>query len=224
MSIHPVRHPGDRTATPSVSPLALTSPLKEILPLAALLILAPLLLAAPASAHHVMGLFRLSPGPLAGILSGLGHPLLGPDHLLFLLAVGLVALRARLAWVMALLATGLAASGVGLALPGLPGAETFVALSLVAVGLVLLDRLPRWVLIPAIALHGYVLSEAVVGWESTPVVFYLLGLFLSQATLLMLAVTLVRRWAAGITPGRRGLLAGLLIGVGAAFTWSTLVP
>jgi len=188
------------------------------------LLLAPLLLAAPASAHHVMGLFRLSPGPLAGILSGLGHPLLGPDHLLFLLSVGLVAFRARLAWVMALLATGLAASGVGLALPGLPGAEALVALSLVAVGLVLLDRLPRWVLLPAIALHGYVLSGAVNGWESTPVAFYLLGLFLSQGTLLLLAVTLVRRWSAAFNPGRQRLLAGLLIGVGAAFTWSTLVP
>jgi urease accessory protein len=171
-----------------------------------------------------MGLFRLSPGPLAGILSGLGHPLLGPDHLLFLLSVGLVALRARLVWVLALLATGLAASGVGLALPGLPGAEALVALSLVAVGLVLLDRLPHWVLLPAIALHGYVLSSAVIGWGSTPIAFYLLGLFLSQGALLLVAVTLVRRWTAGYPAARRGLLAGLLIGLGAAFTWSTLVP
>ena len=206
--------PRGRTVSPPVALLCLTG----------LLVLAPLLLAAPASAHHVMGLFRLSPGPLAGILSGLGHPLLGPDHLLFLLSVGLVALRARLAWVMGLLATGLAASGVGLALPGLPGAEGLVALSLVAVGLVLLDRLPRWVLLPAIALHGYVLSSAVIGWGSTPIAFYLLGLFLSQGALLLVAVTLVRRWSAGIPAARQGLMAGLLIGVGAAFTWSTLVP
>jgi urease accessory protein len=214
MSSLPVPRPGGRTAAPPVT----------LLWLASLLVLPPLILAAPASAHHVMGLFRLTPGPLAGILSGLGHPLLGPDHLLFLLSVGLVALRARLAWVMALLATGLAASGVGLALPGLPGAEALVALSLVAVGLVLLDRLPRWVLLPAIALHGYVLSGSVIGWESTPVAFYLFGLFLSQATLLVLSVTLVRRWAAGITTGSQRLLAGMLIGVGAALTWSTLVP
>lgn len=210
----PVLRHGGRTAAPPAT----------LLWLASLLVLAPMVLAAPASAHHVMGLFRLSPGPLAGILSGLGHPLLGPDHLLFLLSVGLVALRARLAWVMGLLATGLAASGVGLALPGLPGADALVALSLVAVGLVLLDRLPRWVLLPAIALHGYVLSSAVIGWGSTPIAFYLLGLFLSQGALLLLAVTVVRGWSTGFPAARQGLLAGLLIGVGAAFTWSTLVP
>ena len=216
--------PGGWTAQPPGRRPAHSSPLKAILLPAGLLLLAPLVLATPASAHHVMDLFRLSPGPLTGILSGLGHPLLGPDHLLFLLSVGLVALRARLAWVMALLATGLAASGLGLALPGLPGAEALVALSLVAVGLVLLNRLPRWVLLPAIALHGYVLSGAVIGWGSTPIAFYLLGLFLSQGTLLLLAVTLVRRWSAGFPAPRQRLLAGLLIGVGAAFTWSTLVP
>jgi len=47
--------------------------------------------AAPASAHHLMELFHLNKvTPLAGLLSGIGHPLLGPDHLLFLLALGLV--------------------------------------------------------------------------------------------------------------------------------------
>jgi urease accessory protein len=187
------------------------------------LLLLPLL-AAPASAHHLMGMFRLTPGPMAGFLSGLGHPLLGADHLLFLLSVGLVGLRARLAWGSGLLAAGLAASAFGLLVPGLPGAEALVALSLVAVGFVLLDRLPRWVLLPAVALHGYVLSEAVIGWEATPIAFYLLGLFLSQGALLLLAVTLVRRWSAACPAGRGRLLAGLLIGVGSAFTWTTLVP
>lgn len=72
----------------------------------------------------------------------MGHPLLGPDHLLFLLALGLVGLRQSGRWLIGLLATGLAASGLGLLLPGLPGAETLVALSLVLVGLVLLNRAP----------------------------------------------------------------------------------
>ncbi|NDF00541.1 MAG: urease accessory protein UreJ, partial [Verrucomicrobia bacterium] len=52
---------------------------------------AALLLPAPASAHHAMAFLHMQPGPLAGIVSGLMHPVLGPDHLLFLLAIGLVA-------------------------------------------------------------------------------------------------------------------------------------
>ena len=140
---------------------------------ASLALLSPLalaLLAAPASAHHLMELFhQTAPTPLAGFLSGLGHPLLGPDHLLFLLALGLVGLRHSGRWTLALLVTGLTASGLGLRFPGLPAADALVALSLALVGLVLCERLPRWLLLPAFALHGYVLSAAVIGWEATPV-------------------------------------------------------
>ncbi|MCP9850557.1 HupE/UreJ family protein [Cyanobium sp. Morenito 9A2] len=187
----------------------------------------PLLLllgAAPVSAHHLMGLFQLKPGPLAGILSGLGHPVLGPDHLLFLLALGLAGLQQPRRWLVGLLATGLAASGLGLWLPGLPGAEVLVALSLVAVGLVLNGRLPRSILVPAFALHGYVLSAAVLGWEPTPIAFYLLGLLISQALLLTAAVTLVRRWGSRLSPADTKLAAGVLIGIGASLAWTTVVP
>ena len=44
-----------------------------------------------------------------------------------------------------------------------------MTLSLVAVGLVLFDRLPAAVLLPAFALHGYALSASVLGWTSAPV-------------------------------------------------------
>lgn len=183
-----------------------------------------LLAAAPASAHHLMDAFQLTPSPLSGLLSGLGHPLLGPDHLLFLLALGLVGLQRPTRWVLGLLATGLAASLLGLALPGLPGAEVLVALSLVVVGLVQLGLLPAALLLPAFALHGYVLSDAVLGWEPAPVGFYLLGLLISQGLLLAGSLTLVRRWAAGLSGANLRLAAGVLIGVGASFTWTALVP
>ena len=35
-----------------------------------------------------------------GLLSGIGHPLLGPDHLLFLLAIAFIGLKRPLAWVL----------------------------------------------------------------------------------------------------------------------------
>ena len=191
---------------------------------AALLLLSELLFGAPASAHHLMGLFHLSPSPFSGLVSGLAHPLLGPDHLLFLLALGLVGLQKRLSWMVGLLATGLAGSVLGLALPGIPLAEPLVALSLVVVGLVLLQRLPALLLVPAFALHGYVLSGSVIGWEQSPIAFYLVGLLISQGLLLTTALTLVRRWGTGLSPAQLRLTAGILIGVGSSFAWSALVP
>lgn len=183
-----------------------------------------LLFAAPASAHHLIHLFQLTPSPLTGLVSGLAHPLFGPDHLLFLLALGLVGLQKQLSWVLGLLATGLAGSCLGLALPGIPLAEPLVALSLVVVGLVLLDRLPALLLVPAFALHGYVLSAAVIGWEQSPIAFYLVGLLVSQGLLLTTSLTLVCRWGTGLSASQLRLTAGILIGVGSSFAWSALVP
>lgn len=188
-----------------------------------LLLLTLVLLAPAAQAHHLMELLHLQPTPISGLLSGLAHPLLGPDHLLFLLALALVGLQRRRSWMLALLATGLLGSGLGLVAPGLPGSEALVSLSLVAVGLVLFERLPAPVLLPAFALHGYALSAAVLGWTSTPVAFYLLGLLISQGALLLLSLTALRQLAERLALPTRHVLAGCLIGIGSAWTWSALV-
>ena len=185
---------------------------------------AALLLAGPASAHHLMGFFHLEPTPLSGLISGLMHPILGPDHLLFLLAIGLVGLQRPRTWVVALLACGLLGAGLGLVTPGLAAVEPLVALSLVGTGLVLAGRLPAAVLVPSIALHGYALSGSVIGWEATPIAFYLIGLLISQAGLLTLGLTLVNRWGRQLSSSARSTLTGLLIGIGLAFTWSSVIP
>ena len=191
-----------------------------VLALAALGLLIP----EPASAHHLMELFRLTPGPLAGLLSGLGHPLLGPDHLLFLLSVGLVAWSRPWGWVLALLAAGLGGNALGLLLPQLPGLELLVALSLVATGLVVAGRWPAVVLIPLYVFHGAALSGAVIGWEATPIACYLLGLLVSQSLLLLLAFTVVRGWRSIASVQAINLVAGLFIGLGLAFSWTALIP
>src|SRR4051812_36434139 len=100
------------------------------------LTLAGLVAATPALAHHVMD--GQTPSTFVqGLLSGLGHPVIGFDHLAALIGVGLVASRfARgLAlpafWVVAM------AAGVGLHLASadLPHAELLVALSVVIIGI-----------------------------------------------------------------------------------------
>ena len=182
-----------------------------------------LLMAGPALAHHPMEAMHLVPNAFTGLLSGLAHPLLGPDHLLFLVALALVGLQRSGRWMLTLLAVGLAGTALGLAWPGLPAAELLVSLTLVVEGLVVLRRLPQMLLLPAFALHGYVLSSTVFGWESTPIATYLLGLLLSQGALLLLALVSLRGLAQRLDGQGRTLLAGSLIGIGAAFSWTALV-
>ena len=182
-----------------------------------------LLSAAPALAHHPMESLGMEPSSISGLLSGLAHPLLGPDHLLFLLALALVGLKRSMRWTLGLLVVGLASSAVGLWLPGLPAAEALVSLSLVLEGLVIAGRLPALTLIPAFALHGYVLSASVIGWESTPIAFYFFGLLLSQALVLTASLVALRRLALDLQPVTKIALAWVLVGIGAAFTWTALV-
>ncbi len=179
-----------------------------------------LLIALPGQAHHLVEVTQLSPTVWNGLLSGLAHPVLGPDHLLFLLALTLLGLRQRRRWLLALLAVGLLGSAAGLLLPALPAAELILAATLGLEALVLLGHLPAVVLLPAMALHGFVLSAAVLGWSAMPVASYLVGLMLSQAALLLVALALLtpaadrlsrsvnrRRWLAAALFALAGSLA-----------------
>ena len=181
------------------------------------------LLPEAAHAHHLMHLLHLKPTPLSGFISGLAHPVFGPDHLLFLLALSLVGLRHRSRWMLGLLATGLAGSVLGLVLPGLPATEALVSLTLVLVALILLRDGDRRLLLPAFALHGYALSSTVLGWNPAPVAFYLLGLLVSQGSLLVFALGILRHRAERWSSISRSTIAAVLLGLGAAWTWSALV-
>lgn len=164
-----------------------------------------------AHAHHVVDITGLQPTVVNGLLSGLAHPVIGPDHLLFLLALSLLGLQQRSRWMLLLLTVGLAGSAAGLVLPGLPQAELLVAATLAVVGGVLLGVLPGVLVVPAMALHGYVLSEAVLGWTAMPLVSYLVGLLLSQGLLLLVALQLLRPLAERLSrTGRRWFALGLL--------------
>src|SRR5215218_6836998 len=84
----------------------------------AAVLLAVLAMAAePAFAHHVMG--GSTPSTFGqGLLSGLGHPIIGIDHLAFLVAVGVVVGLARLNLVLPLVFVGASAVGVLLHVKG----------------------------------------------------------------------------------------------------------
>jgi urease accessory protein len=157
-----------------------------------LTIAASALAASPAAAHHPNG--GMTPASfMDGLLSGLGHPVIGMDHLAFLLALALVAGLAgwgagrALVFVLGSLA-GVLSAWMGLALPG---AEVLVALSVLGVGAALVAGLDlpsrAWAALLALAglAHGQAFAEAVIGAEATPVLAYLLGLALVQGALVL---------------------------------------
>jgi urease accessory protein len=156
--------------------------------------------AAPAAAHHVMG-GRTPATFFEGLLSGLGHPIIGPEHLAFLIAVGLIVGAAGLSLTLPALYVIAMAVGVALHVSGMsvPASEMAIGLSvLLAGGLILLKGpLPRfaWGLLFAAAglFHGYAFGESIAGAERTPLGAYLLGLVLIQTTLILGITVLVRR-------------------------------
>ena len=122
------------------------------------LVIAMMVLATPALAHtgHT---------EVATFRDGLLHPLLGLDHVLAMVAVGLwagiVGGRALLAWPASFVIAMVAGGVLGTALPGLPLIEPGIALSVVVLGALVAFgwRLPTMVGVALCAafgmMHGY---------------------------------------------------------------------
>ena len=183
--------------------------------------------ASPALAHHPFeGVAATELNPLQGLISGIGHPLLGADHLLFLVAIVFLGLRQPVRWVLPLLAAGLGGSLLTqvLALPESFSAfaEAGVSLSLALEGLIALGVLPAQLLFPLVALHGYLLGGMIVGAEPTPLLAYGFGLFLAQGSVLLLSTTLSRHVGALLGDQGRRLVAFLWVGLGVALAWSAI--
>ncbi|NKE46158.1 urease accessory protein UreJ [Roseomonas frigidaquae] len=182
------------------------------------------LLALPgaALAHHPMG--GEVPSTLwHGLASGLAHPVIGPDHLAFLLAIGLVAglagwgLARPMLFVLASLA-GVAAAWLGLLLPAV---EWIVAATVLAAGAALLAGravpVAAWMALLAVAgiAHGQAYAAELLGAEATPILGYLIGLAVVQGALVALVAWLARQvpgLAAGPVPRLVGA-AVLAVGV-----------
>ncbi len=133
-----------------------------------MLTLGSMLLAAPASAHHAMGGATPSNG-WEGLLSGLAHPVIGFDHLAFVVAAGLIAARHRRgAFIpIAFVAASLVGTGVHVLAWNLPAPELGIALSVLLIGALLVARresLPISLGLAALAgiFHGYAYGESIV--------------------------------------------------------------
>jgi urease accessory protein len=168
------------------------------------------MLAVAAQAHHPMG--GEAPRTMwQGLLSGIGHPVIGPDHLAFVVGVGLLAAIAGYGLMLPALFVGAMTLGLGLHVAGVavPYAEVMLAVSVVLIGIAVLR--PReggglWVegglFALAGVLHGQAFAEAVIGAETGPVLAYIVGLAGTQLAIAAGAYLLARA-----TPGHAAVLA-----------------
>ena len=151
-----------------------------------------LIFAPGAIAHHPLG-GKLPANFFEGIMSGFGHPVIGFDHLAFIIASGLIAVgiaRGILIPVAFVIATGIGAL-IHLQAINLPMPEIIIAASVAVFGILLFignkqTKAANYTLVVAglAALagifHGYAYGEGIFGAEPTPLVAYLLGFMAIQ--------------------------------------------
>lgn len=192
--------------------------------------LAPLpLLAAsivPAFAHHMEG-GQLPGSFMAGMLSGIGHPIIGLDHFAFIAGVGIASafLPRGVTAIIAFVAATIAGCALHLRGMTLPGAEIVVSGSVLLVGAAIMSgramptMLAAFVFALAGLFHGYAYGEAIFGAEQTPAAAYLIGFAAIQTAIAAAAMRITKGLAsvrmASATPAR---LAGAVIaGIGLTF-------
>jgi urease accessory protein len=141
----------------------------------------------PAFAHHVMG-GELPSTLWQGLLSGLGHPIIGIDHFGFIVGVGLTSyLIGRIALLPLLFVAG-TVLGCFVHLEGLdlPWSDAAIAFSLVVLAVIagMQARIPIGLVailfFASGILHGYAYGESIVGAETTPLGAYVVGFGLIQ--------------------------------------------
>lgn len=173
----------------------------------------------PASAHHPTG-SRTPSTFVEGLLSGIGHPVLGPDHLAFIIAIGIAAGMLRSG--AALIAGFIAASTAGVLLHvtrlDVPMVEPMVALTVVLAGLLIMIRGSAgqavWMALATAAglFHGYAFGESIVGAERDVIGAYLIGIALVTSAIAGAVMLSSRRLLAGKAEAARyaGVTGGAL--------------
>ncbi|MEX2616528.1 MAG: HupE/UreJ family protein [Alphaproteobacteria bacterium] len=180
----------------------------------------------PALAHHAMG-GEVPETLFTGFVSGLAHPVIGIDHLAFIIAMGLAAAFTpkRFMTPLAFVAATLAGCGLLLAGIALPLAEIVITGSVVLVGAMVLSgrRFPAggYVALFAIAglFHGWAYGASILGAEATPLAAYLTGFAAIQYAIALGVMAMTRTlWRAADPSAIAPRLTGaLMAGIGFAF-------
>lgn len=156
---------------------------------------------APAFAHHPTG-GKLPVSFGQGFVSGLGHPVIGIDHLAFVIAIGLLAaLSTNLGMMIPTAFVIATAVGTGIHLQNinLPTPELIISASVLLVGIFLAQKNQvNWSLLAVISaiagiFHGYAYGESIVGAETSALGAYLLGFCLIQLGIAAIAFYLGKK-------------------------------
>ena len=151
-----------------------------------------------AYAHHPND-YKLPDSFAEGLLSGFGHPVIGPDHLAFIIGIGLLSyiVKQRLTIPLIFIASTIIGTVIHLNSIDIPQSEMLVASSLILLGLLLVTRQYKKPLIMMLALagilHGYAYGESIVGAEATPLAAYFFG-FAAIQFLLAYLVSFTSQW------------------------------
>lgn len=182
-------------------------------------------------AHHLMG-GHLPVTVAQGLLSGLGHPVIGIDHFAAVVAVGCLAAAHRAGPALAVAFVVAMMGGVMLHLHGttVPAAELLVAATVLMLGAVLLRR-PHLPVAAALGLfvlaglvHGYALGESIFGAERSPLLAYLVGLAAIQSAVALAAMALARAAMRAADVVKLRFVGAGVAGVGLALLAQQLIP
>jgi urease accessory protein len=181
----------------------------------------------PAMAHHPMG--GAMPSTFTqGLLSGIGHPVIGFDHLAFIIGVGIAAAFLKMRYMLPLAFIGATIAGCLLtAVMGvtLPFREVVIAASVALIGVLVMSgksmepKLLGGLFAMAGLFHGAAYAGAVIGAEATPIVSYLIGFSLIQFAIAAGAGWMAREFTKATSSlAMEPRLAGAIVmGVGATF-------
>lgn len=197
----------------------------------ATLVLGSLLVASPAWAHHVMG-GRQAATFGEGLLSGLGHPVIGVDHFAAVLAIGCLAAAHRSGGALVVGYIVAMMCGVGVHLFGatVPASELLVALTVLGLGAVVVTRrgLPIGAALALFAIvgliHGYALGESIYGAERTPLVAYLIGLAVVQSAIALGAMVAAKAAMRRADSVMVRLVGAGVVGAGVVILMGQIIP
>jgi urease accessory protein len=154
--------------------------LKTLVAAAAVVVVLPF--AQPVFAHHVMG-GELPSTVWHGLLSGLGHPIIGIDHFAFTVGVGMMSYLAGRIVLLPLLFVAGSVLGCFIHIQGfdLPWPEPTIGLTVAAAAAIVAtrSRIPIVLLVLLFGIagvfHGYAYGESIVGAQTTPLSAYVIG-------------------------------------------------
>ncbi len=196
--------------------------------------------ASDASAHHPWDGAVLTKW-YQGLISGFGHPVLGLDHVAFLVAVGLLCSLcfrdrgALWAFVPATIAGVFAYLFLSAGPMQIPFYETAVSLTVALAGVLVFSGglLSRRVGVFFVGLfgifHGYAYGGGIVGAENSPFIFYLAGLAIVQTAVVFTIAffaSKLERFLSGSPGYSNGLLTkaagALLFAAGTVMSFQSL--